>query len=103
MPMGINPETGLPEYTFDLPPVDPDNPDVAPVEDWTTPPRDPENEIEHEGVIALGDPETIPNPDKPQPPVEEPEGDEDDNDQPSGNPEDDDELDDDEDANPPAG
>jgi hypothetical protein len=112
MPVFIDEETGLPGFSYDLPPEDPANPDTVPVADFSTPPRDPENEIEHEGVVALVDGKTavrgedgkiyavdpdIPDPDKPQPPIEEPEGDPDDNDQPSGNPEDE------PDENPPAG
>jgi hypothetical protein len=81
MPVFIDEETGLPGFTYDIEP-----------------------ETEHVGVVALGDPKTLPDPDKPQPPVEEPEGDPDDNDQPSGNPEDDDYTDpDDDEPNPPAG
>jgi hypothetical protein len=104
MPTFIDPDTGLPGYTYDLLPEDPDNPDTVPVADESTPPKI-EEEVEHVGVVALGDPETLPDPDKPEPPREEPEGDPDDNDQPSGNPEDGGDEDDydDPDANPPAG
>lgn len=86
MPMQINPETGIPEYHFDIPPEDPANPDVIPLPDESTPPRfDTLEEIEHEGVIALGGPDF----DKKQPPAELPSGDPTDNDQPSGDPEND--------------
>lgn len=121
MPTFIDPKTGLPGFSYNLAPEDPDNPDQVPVADESTPPKIGE-EVEHEGVVALGDPETIPDPDKPQPAPEEPEGDPDDNDQPSGNPEDDDDIGDEDeedlhrsenptwpipqeepDANPPAG
>ena len=66
MPVFIDPDTGLPGYSFGL--------------------------TEDTPILAQGG-EPIPDPVKPQPPVEEPEGDPEDNDQPSGNPEDDDDDD----------